>query len=105
MDLLCKRYQVKFAMIYRPWFEAIPQNWYKIGELYLGKERVTSLYNIVSFYALDMDIYLEVLDLLPAFQKILPEGVIFKVADSPHPKVSLDDHFFKNLSLKTGGFP
>lgn len=78
MDRISKDHDVKFAMIYDEWFENIPGSWKKLGELHLGKIKVTPSYSSVSFYALDSNTYKESYKLLKEFVATLPVGTKFK---------------------------
>ena len=64
-------------MIYERWFRNIPDHWQKIGELHLGKRRVTPADSVVSFYATDQDTFRQVRNLIKEFQHTLPRGVEF----------------------------
>ena len=66
-------------MIYDEWFEEIPKNWCKIGELQIGKKVVTPAQSSVSFYALNKNVYEEITELVYQFRKTLPNGVTFKI--------------------------
>lgn len=70
---------VKLVMIYEDWFNDIPDEWVKIGELHLGKKRITPARSMVSFYSVKNDIYTGILRRkLVLFSKTLPTGVKFK---------------------------
>jgi hypothetical protein len=75
MNTLTSTHNVKLAMIYDTWFPIVPDNWDKIAELYLGKEKFSPAENVVSFYLLDREISNEVNVILNKFRKTLPEGV------------------------------
>ena len=77
MNDLAETNNVKFAMIYDTWFNNIPANWIKVGELHLGKERITPAKSIVAFYALNDDTYKETSEIIQNFRKTLPIGVTF----------------------------
>ncbi len=79
MDKLSKTHNVQLAMIYDEWFEEIPKNWCKIGELQIGKKVVTPAQSSVSFYALNKNVYEEITELVYQFRKTLPNGVTFKI--------------------------
>ena len=69
---------VGLVMIYAGWFKDIPDKWVKVGELHLGKQKITPARSAVSFYATDSDSYLELLREITLFSKTLPSGVQFK---------------------------
>jgi hypothetical protein len=78
MDELSKEHNVQLAMIYDDWFDGIPDNWHKIGELHLGKKQITPARRYVSFYVFNVDSYEEVYRLITEFRWTLPNGVQFK---------------------------
>lgn len=69
---------VRLVMIYDDWFNDIPDEWIKIGELHLGKKKITPARSAVSFYSTDDDSYPEILRKIILFSKTLPAGVQFK---------------------------
>lgn len=69
---------VRLVMIYDDWFNDIPDKWIKIGELHLGKKRITPAQSKVSFYSTDKDSYSEILRTINVFSKTLPAGAQFK---------------------------
>jgi hypothetical protein len=75
IDTLCRKHDVELAMIYDDWFDTIPGNWFKAAELYLGKIKMASSRDMVSFYLLDIEKKGEVIYLLRKFRETLPEGV------------------------------
>lgn len=83
MNQLAKSNDVEFAMIYEDWFKDIPDTWIKIGELTLGRKKITPARNTVVFYAMDEDAYAEVVVELKRFIKTLPPGVIFNLVEIP----------------------
>jgi hypothetical protein len=74
MNMLANRHNVELAMIYDNTFRQLPPNWYKVGELRLGKRRITAFNSVVSFYALKAERVPRVFNLLHAFRTTLPEG-------------------------------
>ncbi|MBN1308587.1 MAG: hypothetical protein JXA18_11755 [Chitinispirillaceae bacterium] len=77
IDELAKANGVQFAMIYETWYDGVPGNWIKAGELHLGKRKVTPAESVVSFFACDSETYNETRGLLEEFGKTLPGGVRF----------------------------
>ncbi|MBN1577897.1 MAG: hypothetical protein JW913_15160 [Chitinispirillaceae bacterium] len=77
MDELAQEKNVKFAMIYETWFDGVPGNWIRAGELHLGKKMVTPADSVVSFFACDSEMYNETRGVLEEFGKTLPAGVKF----------------------------
>jgi hypothetical protein len=75
IDTLSRKYNVELAMIYDDWFDTIPGSWYKTAELHLGKIKMASSRDKVSFYLLDIEKKGEVIYLLRKFRETLPEGV------------------------------
>lgn len=73
---------VRLVMIYDDWFNDIPDKWVKIGELHLGKKKITPASSTVSFYSTDNDSYQEILRNVILFSKTLPAGVQFKFEKS-----------------------
>ena len=69
---------VGLVMIYDNWFNKIPSEWLKVGELHLGKQRITPAKSYVTFYATNKESYSEILKKISAFSKTLPAGVTFK---------------------------
>jgi hypothetical protein len=86
MAKITKEENVKVAMIYEDWFEHIPSNWKKIGELQLGKKKITPARDSVSFYAIGCNSYADIYQLTQEFSKTLPEGDVFKFNDKKTPK-------------------
>jgi hypothetical protein len=71
------------AMIYDEWFQKVPASWRRLGELRLGRRRITPAWDRVSFYALGDSEYARDAELLAAFRKSLPAGVEFALAPGP----------------------
>lgn len=78
IDEIAKEHNVKFAMLYDSWFKNLPESWLKVGELYLGKLRITPADSVVSFYAMDKQTYSETYKLLKEFSKTLPIDTRFE---------------------------
>lgn len=76
-DLIGKA-NVRLVMIYDSWFDDIPDEWIKVGELHLGKQRITPASYSVSFYAINQDAYSEIFKKIKLFSETLPTGVEFK---------------------------
>jgi hypothetical protein len=68
---------VELVMIYEDAFKNIPVQWRKVGELHLGKTRITPARSTVSFFALNNKAYDEIYGLALKFKKTLPRGVKF----------------------------
>lgn len=77
MQRLIEEKQVGLAMIYESWFQHVPDSWIKVGELYLGKERITPAYPNVAFYATNRNEYPEIDAELGLFIRTLPRNVKF----------------------------
>lgn len=82
MNALAAAHGVTLAMIYEQWY-ILPANWRKIGELYLGRPRITPEFAKVDFYLLKEDVYNEVLAALQQFEATLPPGVRFEYTYEP----------------------
>ncbi|RKX91526.1 MAG: hypothetical protein DRP84_11495 [Spirochaetes bacterium] len=82
MQVLTDKANVKLVMIYDEWFNDIPDKWIKIGELHLGKRKITPAHSSVAFYVTNKDSYPEILRKLVLFSKTLPVGVQFKFEKS-----------------------
>jgi len=72
-------------MVYKRWFREIPDSWIPVGELILGRPRVTPAYHIVTFYALDRETYTRVRRLVVEYQKTLPGSAYFVPAPEAGP--------------------
>ena len=77
MKTLSDNHHTKLAMIYPDWFKSIPNEWIRIGELRLGKARITPARDRVAFYATRQDAYGDIVRKLEDFIKTLPHGVVF----------------------------
>jgi len=93
MDSLAKAKGVELAMIYDDWFDNIPDNWYKLGELQLKKAHINILRDKVAFYAIKRESYDEIYNLLEKFALTLPEGVDFEFVTN---KTTTNSHNLKN---------
>lgn len=78
MKELSEKRDVGLIMIYDNWFKKIPNEWIKVGELSLGKKRITASQSVVSFYAADEKAYNQIIEKLPPFVHTLPSGTSFK---------------------------
>ena len=78
IQVLVGETNVRLVIIYDDWFDDIPRDWVKLGELHLGKQKITPAKNTVSFYAINQDAYSEILRKIKRFSKTLPAGVEFK---------------------------
>lgn len=81
MNVLARQYDVKLAMIYRDWFNQIPNDWIPIGELRLGGPLITPDSDIVTFYALDAESLPRARALAADYQNTLPKSVRFVLRD------------------------
>jgi hypothetical protein len=81
IDTLCRKHDVELAMIYDDWFDTIPGNWFKVAELYLGKIKMASSRDMVSFYLLDKNKKKEVITLLKNYKNTLPDKVILLIIE------------------------
>jgi len=77
MNKLAGSHGVELVMIYSKWFKDLPDTWIKIGDLRLGKPKITPAENSVAFYALNDQAYKEAVAKLRSFVKTLPSGVEF----------------------------
>jgi hypothetical protein len=81
MDALVRRHGVELAMIYESWFaDDIPRHWVKLGDLRLGRRKVTPAESRVTFYAVSPSAREEGLAQLRRFSRTLPPGVRFVFA-------------------------
>lgn len=78
---LSERHDVALAMIYDYWFPQRPENWELVGELHLGRKRITPAGDIVAFYA-TAESREEVLQAARLFRESLPAGVVFELAET-----------------------
>ncbi len=76
MDMLTEAKGVGVAMIYEAWFP-VPAHWIKMGELHLGRQKITPAYSTVSFFAVNEAAYAEAMPRLQRFVATLPPGVTF----------------------------
>ncbi len=77
IDELTACYDVKLAMIYDEWFPQRPDHWQALGQLHLGRRKITPANSSVTFYALDSTTYARVLPLLEEFAATLPDRAEF----------------------------
>jgi hypothetical protein len=84
IDTLATRHGVELAMIYESWFFGdIPPQWVKLGELRLGRRRVTPAESKVAFYAATPRAVEDGLVGLRRFARTLPPGTRFVFAVDP----------------------
>jgi hypothetical protein len=77
VNKLTKSNDIELAMIYEDWFKSISDDWIKIGELHLGKKKVTPAHNKVAFFAMNQNAYVGIVAQLHRFIKTLPHDVEF----------------------------
>lgn len=77
MDILASENNVKLAMIYEKWYDNIPTNWIKIGDLVLLSDCITPADSRVSFYITDPDLKFDVELALDDFLPTLPDTASF----------------------------
>jgi hypothetical protein len=90
MPALTKKRGVQLAMIYDDWWFSqtpdgryeSPPGWHKLGELNLGRVKISPARSNVSFYALTPAAAAEAEPMLVAFRKTLPKGAVFELADN-----------------------
>jgi hypothetical protein len=81
MSTLARRHGVEVAMIYPDWFAGdLPPSWVKLGELRLGRRRVTPASPKVSFYAVDASAASAASAALRRFSPTLPGDAVFLFA-------------------------
>jgi hypothetical protein len=74
---LAEEKHVELAMIYKDFFKNIPDHWREIGELHLGKTKITPERSTVTFFALNDKAYGEIYKVATVFKQTLPQGVNF----------------------------
>ncbi len=78
IDKLVVKNSIGLIMIYDDWFNgSISKNWIKMGELHLGKKKITPAREYVSFYAANQQAYNKLLPKLTSFISTLPQGTKF----------------------------
>jgi len=77
IEELANDYDVELAMVYQNRFNQLPNHWIRIGNLQLGKHRVTPAHSEVAFFASNQEEIPDILDKLNLFIKTLPPGVSF----------------------------
>lgn len=80
MDALCAKHHVKLAMVYSSVFPEIPPTWVRLGELRLGKRRITPADSVVTFWAVDPPAAAAASAKLLEFQAGLPGSARFALA-------------------------
>ena len=82
MSDLANKKDVKLAMIYDDWFNGVPEDWHKIGELSFTKLWLPPGKVSVSFYSIGCDSYMDISESIAKFTPTLPKGVEITI-DSP----------------------
>jgi len=77
MNDATRRHGVELAMVYDSWFPKRPPNWRKVGELRLGRKRVTVAGDTVAFYGLTGSGYRRGVEAAKSFAGTLPRGARF----------------------------
>ena len=77
MKELTNEKNIELAMIYEGCFKSIPIEWIKIGELHLGKKKITPVQSAVAFYSINQNAYSEIVEKLKLFIQTLPHNVKF----------------------------
>jgi hypothetical protein len=81
MSTVARRHGVEVAMIYDDWFAPdLPPSWVKLGELRLGRRRVTPASSAVSFYAVDASAAAAASAALRRFGPTVPGDAVFVFA-------------------------
>ncbi len=84
MARLAAEHHVEMAMLYEAWFQPLPPDWIKVGDLTLSGKLVTPASATVAFYATHRSAYAGILKQARAFARTLPEGARFTfVEDRP----------------------
>ncbi|MCY7295034.1 hypothetical protein [Alteromonas sp. a30] len=79
-EIASKRH-VKLVMLYEDWFQDIPTQWKKLGELTLGGRRVTVSRPSVAFYITDCEFETSAQNALTEYIKTLPPKVSFTLTE------------------------
>lgn len=77
MSRLAKANNVELAMVYDNWFDRVPTDWIKIGDLKLGRKKVTVAGSKVAFYATNQGAYTNIVEQVNRFKDTLPNDVQF----------------------------
>jgi hypothetical protein len=72
---LVREYDVDLAMLYGAWYPDPPAGWTAVGDMRLGKARLTPAEDRVTFYALSAEAEPRIRSLLEDFRATLPRGV------------------------------
>ncbi|MDX1696292.1 MAG: hypothetical protein R3208_21180 [Ketobacteraceae bacterium] len=80
MKQLVEKKNIDLVMIYRDWFRDIPESWVRVGDMHLGKMKITPARSVVGFYVTDPAVLEDTLLKLKEFTRTLPEGVDFVFA-------------------------
>ncbi|MEL7109720.1 MAG: hypothetical protein AAGL99_10670 [Pseudomonadota bacterium] len=78
---ITRRKEIEYAMIYDAWFNQVPDEWCRAGQLVTSK--VTTAYDTVAFYLIETDQSTEFLEALRAFQDGLPAGARLELGTCP----------------------
>jgi hypothetical protein len=76
---ITKSHNTKMAIVDEGRLGKIPKVWRKIGELHLGKKRITPSSNVLSFYIVDCDSLNDTYRRIVQFANTIPDGVVFKL--------------------------
>jgi hypothetical protein len=76
-----RRHDVKVAMLFERWFPNLPEDWIPVGDLYLGRRKVSAARHVVTFYVVGAENLPRILGLLREYEATLPEGVRFVFRD------------------------
>ena len=77
MDRLAGEHAVRLAILYEDWFPSQPASWIPLGDLYLGRARVSAFSRRVRFFALDAQTARQTTALLLRFSATLPDQARF----------------------------
>jgi hypothetical protein len=77
MSVAAESKGAELVMIHEDFFDSFPKGWIKLGELRLGRAKITPAYSEVAFFAVNRGAYDELSARLEDFVPTLPEGVEF----------------------------
>lgn len=72
---------VELVMAYEDWLRDVPSDWIKMGDLHLGRKKITPARKTVAFYALSEGSRTDILAKLRTFAETLPHGARFVFAE------------------------